>query len=474
MSAWDPLLARLSRTFAGERRDPETEFLPAALELVETPPSPIGRAMAFTIILFLVCALGWAVIGRVDIIATATGSVLPTGMTKVVQAADAGIVSAINVQDGDRVRKGDLLVRLDPTAIDADQVRATQDLWRAGLDVARLRALAGGRAGTADLAIPAGAPADAAADARAALRAQRDEEVARLADLDEQVREKGAELGGVRAEIDQLDAVLPILQQKDEIHQALHRKGFSTTFAFLDSQQDLTASRHQLVILQQKARQAEAERGALVQQRDTVRSDFAAKTMGDLATAEQHRDELSQELVKARQRTSETEIRAPIDGVIEQLALHTIGGVVTPAQRLLTVVPLNNSMTVEALLPNRDVGFVHAGQPVEVKVDAFNFTKYGLLPGTVVEVARDAVDRGAPEPAAAQPDVQADPPTGGQARYYLVRIALRRSTMQIDGEPEQLRPGMAVTAEIKTGRRTIIDYLLSPLARRSSESLHER
>lgn len=473
MNAMHPPFARLARHIVGEPRTTETEFLPAALELVETPPSPIGRAMAFTIILFLVFALAWAMIGRVDIIATATGSVLPTGMVKVVQAADGGIVSAIRVQDGDTVHRGDVLVRLDPTATAADQVNASQDLWRASLDAARLRALAHG--GSGRFVAPSGAPAEAVADSRTTLEAERAAQAARLADLDEQIGQKRAEAGGVRAEIDQLDAVLPILEQKNAIYDKLHSKGYSTTVAYLDAQQTVQAGRHQRIILQQKLAQAQAERAALTQQRDTARSEFAAKTMADLAIAEQHRDELSQQFVKARQRTRQTEIRAPIDGVVEQLALHTIGGVVTPAQRLLTVVPETDHLMVEALLPNRDVGFVRRGQQVQVKIETFNFTKYGLLPGTVIEVARDSTNRAAADQAALpQDDPRTSSSGGGEAQSYVVRIALARSTMEIEGRREPLRPGMAVTAEIKTGRRTIIDYLLSPLARRSSESLHER
>ena len=205
-------------------------------------------------------------------------------------------------------------------------------------------------------------------------------------------------------------------------------------------------------------------------QRDEAASRFASSVLGDLAKAEQARNELSQQLVKAETRSSNTQLRAPVDGVVEQLAVHTVGGVVTPAQRLLMVVPDRQNLIVEVRLENRDVGFVREGQPVEVKVETFTFTRYGLIKGKVVGVSRDVV--AAPDQGAGGPD--ATPADKLRPPAYVARIALDSSTMMVDGQRQSLQPGMAVTADIKTGRRTIVDYLLSPIAKRTNESLRER
>jgi hemolysin D len=165
-------------------------------------------------------------------------------------------------------------------------------------------------------------------------------------------------------------------------------------------------------------------------------------------------------------------LRSPIDGVVDQLAVHTLHGVVTPAEHLMIVVPDSRNLMVEAHLANRDVGFVHTGQAVKVKVETFSFTRYGLLEGRVVGVSRDVISederQSSGDPMAAQGGARIGSPT------YVARIALAKTSMMIDGRREQLQPGMTITAEIRTGNRTIIDYLLSPLARRSQESLHER
>ena len=453
----------------------EREFLPAALEVLETPPSPAGRAMAIVIGVFFVIAVAWAFLGKVDVLATAPGRLLPSGKIKLIQPLDPGIVRAIHVQDGDHVRAGQLLIELDPTATSADRDRLARDLSQTQLEVARLEALkhtaeTGGAPG--ELIAPAGANPDDVEQARAALRAQIDQQAAKVSSLDEQISEKKAEEAEVAATIAKLNASIPMLAEKERLHQKLHDMGYGTSFAYLDAQQELSEAKRDLVVNAARGDQAKAAGASLARQKAQAASEFAAGVLADLAKAEEKENQLTQDLVKAQQKSTQTDMRSPIDGVVEELAVHTVGGVVVPAQRLMIVVPDIQNLIVEAQLPNRDVGFVHPGQEVAVKVETFNFTRYGLIHGRVIDVSRDAVtqadrqaDDGAAPSAAPQ---QVGSPT------YIARISLDRSTMVVDGRVEPLLPGMAVTAEVRTGRRTIIDYLLSPLARKTNEALHER
>jgi hemolysin D len=454
-----------------ERRDAR-EFLPAALEVVETPPSPAARVVAYTVVLFAAIALAWAFIGKVDIIATAPGRVLPTGRVKQVQPMDTGAVVAIHVQDGDRVKAGQLLIELDPTTTAADSTMVSDGLVQAELDVARLIALKamgeGGR-GPANLAPPASATPAQLAQARATMRAQADQQTAKLADFDEQIAAKSAEVAQSAATVAKVQASIPILSEKERMRRDLQAKGYGTTFALLDAQQSLSEARLELEVQAQRGAQAQATKAALLKQRREAGSQFVAAVLTDLAKAEQRRKELSQEFVKAKTRSSRTQLRAPVDGTVEQLAINTVGGVVTPAQRLLTIVPDRQQLVIDAELANRDVGFVRPGQIVDIKVETFTFTRYGLLKGRVVRVSRDVVAADRSPEAVDSPAERAMRPPG-----YIARIVLDSTSMMINGERESLQPGMAVTAEIKTGRRTIIDYLLSPLAKRTSESLRER
>lgn len=473
MSALNSLVGRI---IGRDPRQDEREFLPAALEVVETPASPTGRAMGLIIILFFGVAVTWSFLGKVDILATAPGRVIPAGDIKIIQPLDPGVVRAIHVQDGDHVRAGQLLIELDPTQAGADSQRLSHDLIQARLDVARLTALKDavetGRA--PQFAAPADAPPERVEEARAALRAQADQQAAKLADLTQQISQKSAEAEEVTAELDKINAQLPMLAEKERIHRELTQQGFGTSLAYLDAQQQYAEARHELAVQSQKKAQALAARAALERQRDGARSQYVAELFTDLRKAEEQVNELSQELVKARDKSSQTELRSPIDGVVDQLAVHTLHGVVTPAQHLMIVVPDSRNLMIEAQLANRDVGFVHAGQAVKVKIETFNFTRYGLINGKVVDVSRDVItpDEGRATP----PDAAAGaaPQTGRAAPTYVARIALDKTSMVIDGRVEPLQPGMSVTAEIRTGNRSIIDYLLSPLARRTDESLHER
>jgi hemolysin D len=459
-----------------ERRD-EREFLPAALEVVETPASPTGRLVGLVIVLFFGLALAWAFLGRVDVIANAPGHIAPAGDIKVIQPLDAGLVRAIHVQDGDHVRAGQVLVELDPTQTAADSERLSRDLAQAQLDVARLSALKlaieTGR--SPQFVPPPGADPARVEEARAAMRAQADQAAAKVADLSQQISQKAAEAAEVRAETDKVQASLPMLAEKARIHHDLAQQGYGTSLADLDARQQLSEARHELGVQSQRAAQALAARAALERQRDEARSQYAADVLADQRKAEQQQNELTQDLVKAQNKSTQTELRAPIDGVVDQLAVHTLHGVVTPAEHLMIVVPDSGDLIIQARLADRDIGFVHAGQTVKVKVETFNFTRYGLLEGRVVGVSRDVVEPLDRQSAATPPSgAPAGSGAAAQAPTYVVRIALAKTSMMVDGRLKPLQPGMSVTADIRTGSRSIIDYLLSPIARKAQESLHER
>lgn len=458
-----------------DQRD-EREFLPAALEVLETPPSPTGRILAIVIGTFFTITVAWAFLGKVDIQATAPGRLLPSGKIKVIQPLDPGIVRTISVQDGDHVRAGQLLLSLDPTQAGADRDKLAHDLAQTQMDVARLEALkriaeSGGAAGP--FVVPPGANPDDVAQARAALRAQVDQQAAKIAGLEQQAGEKRAEEAEVAATIAKLNASIPMLEEKERLHQQLHDQGYGTSFSYLDAQQQLSEAKRDLVVEAARGDQARASAASLGRQKSEVSSEFNAGVLADLSKALEKQNELTQDLVKATQKSTQTEIRAPIDGVVEELAVHTVGGVVTPAERLMIVVPDNQNLTVEAQLANRDVGFVHPGQDVSVKIETYSFTRYGLIHGKVIDVSRDAVASATRQADEGNTSPNAAPPQPGSPTY-VARISLDRSTMMVDGQVRPLLPGMSVTAEVRTGHRTIIDYLLSPLARKGNEALHER
>jgi len=229
----------------------------------------------------------------------------------------------------------------------------------------------------------------------------------------------------------------------------------------------------------QKSRLHEAEdaAAAIREGRAQTEAEWRRDRSDDLAKAEQKAAGLSQDLIKAEQRTRLQRLTAPVDGMVQQLAVHTIGGVVTPAQALLVIVPSDSRLEIEAQVSNRDIGFVHAGQQAEIKVDTFNFTRYGLLHGEVLSVSQDAIVRDRPQDRTGDRGRGAASDSSeprGQELDYSARISLPQSQMQIDDRLVGLSPGMAVTVEVRTGSRRILSYLMSPLLRYRQETLRER
>lgn len=453
------------------RHEHEVAFLPAALEITESPPSPIGRAIGASIIAVFCFALAWASLGSVDIVATATGKIVPDGRTKLIQPFDTGVVRAINVRDGQSVKAGDVLIELDPTMTDADQEREKSDLLSAELDAARLRA-ALAEDPLAAFRPPQGASAAEIEMHRQFLASQLAEQNTKLAEIDREQTQKEAERSTTLASGAKLEATIPLLQERVDIQKKLVDQALASKVVYLSEYQELVGLQQDLNLQQSRLREADAAIALLKETREKTAAEYRRATYEALAKAEQRAASAAQEMIKAERRTKLQQLTAPVDGVVQQLAVHTVGGVVTPAQPLAVVVPSGSHLEIEAMLSNRDIGFVHPGQKAEIKVDTFNFTRYGLLHGEVLSVSSDAIVRDRQQ--GASNDRASDSEPRDQELQYATRVSLDRTDMQVDDKLVKLGPGMAVTVEVKTGTRSIIGYFLSPLAKTKQESLHER
>lgn len=455
----------------------ELAFLPAALEIVETPPSPLGRVIGLSIISIFAAALVWACIGTVDIVAVAPGKIVPSDRTKMIQPFETGVVRAIKVHDGQKVRAGDVLIDLDTTAVDAELGHLQGDLMAARLDIARLQAaIAGKDDPVAAFVPPKDAPPDLLEVYRGMLVSQSSEQKAKLATIDSQLAQKVAERDTIQASVDKLKSTIVPLQQRVEIREQLYQKELGSKVTYLAELQDLVGQRQDILVQEKRGSETNAAVAALTETRAKTVAEYERSLFDDLSKARQKAAGLERDIVKTAQRKNLQRLTAPVDGMVQQLAVHTVGGVVTPAQTLLYIVPAEGRLEIEAMVSNRDIGFVSAGQEAAVKIDTFNFTRYGLLRGTILSVSQDAIARDkAPDGAdkAAGASNESSEPRGREL-LYSARISLDRTQLAIEDKQVNLSPGMAVTAEIKTGRRRIISYLLSPLARYQHDSLRER
>jgi hemolysin D len=453
-----------------ERRRDELAFLPAALEIVETPPSPIGRAIVYTVVAVFAAAIAWASIGTVDIVAMAPGKIIPSGRTKTIQPFETGVVRAIHVRDGQSVKTGDVLIELDPTMNAAELGHLKSDLVGAQLEAARLYAALSQDDPIGAFKPPADALGPLIEMQRRLLASQVAEQKAKLASTDGQIAQKEAERATIKASIQPL-------QERVDIRRIMFSKELGSKLIYLQELQDLVGQQKEVLVQESRLSESDSAIAALQEVRSKTVAEYEHGLLDDLAKAEQKAAGLAQDVIKAEQRTSLQKLTAPVDGVVQQLAVHTIAGVVTPAQQLIVIVPAESQLEIEAMISNRDVGFVEAGQEAAIKIDTFNFTRYGLLHGTVLTVSNDAIQRDRPQDK--QPDKPQTAEAGssepkGQELVYAARVSLDRARMQVEDKTVNLSPGMAITLEIKTGSRSILSYLLSPLVRYKHDSLRER
>ncbi len=434
-------------------RGRELEFLPAVLELQDSPPSPVGRAIGAIIILVFVAGAAWASLGKIDVVAVAQGKIIPSGHTKIIQPLEQGVIKAIYVRDGQPVQQGDVLIELDTTIVGADQERLANEYLSAQLEAARLRALLAGRS---TLKAPDDAEPSVVALQRQLLRDQLAEYQARLASGKLVSDQRSAAIRQTEAQIANLEVTLPMMDERAEALTRLLEKKYISRMQYLEFEEDRVNKQHDLVALKEQLAQ---DTGALAEAKENYqasRSEFRKARQAELATVETRAASLSQELIKAKTRTGLQALTAPVDGVVQQLAVHTEGGVVTPAQQLMVIVPNAEHIEVEAWVENKDIGFVNPGHEAEIKVEAFPFTRYGTIDGEIVSLSKDAV------------------PLENVGLVYAAKVSMAKRTIKVEDKIVNLSPGMNVTVEIKTGQRRLIEFFLSPLFRAGKESLRER
>lgn len=449
---------RTERARALVPRITETQFLPAALEVAERPVSPTLRATAWILTIGLIATVLWLLLGRVDVVATASGRIIPTGDVKLVQSADNGTVRAIYVQDGDRVHQGQPLVDLDPTLVGAALEQARKELLAADVEVARNRAIANALAGAlgSPLALPPDVSPEVAETQRRLVQAHLAEVDANVASLVAARQSALADAHAAAAQAEKLARTTPILDREIAAMNALDAKGYAPGLRLMDLQRERRQEQgdRQIALAQQAKSFDDARKTA--QQIADVRETARKSVLADLAKAEADAIVRREDVIKAERRSRLQRLVAPVDGTVQQLALHTIGGVIESAKTLMVIVPTGSRIEVEARVLNKDVGFVREGQSVAVKVDAFPFTRYGVVPGRLRSLSRDAVSDS----------------KGGL--YYVARIALDRTFITVDGRELKLTSGLTVAADIRTGQRRIIGYLLSPLKGAIEQAGHER
>lgn len=429
----------------------------AIATLRDDPPATLAHAVLLSVAALAALLLLWAALAKLDIVASAEGRLVPRGYTKLVQPAQAGVVSAILVKDGDSVREGQVLLRLDARLASADTRAAESESALHRMTLRRVEAELAER----PFVQRSGEPSDLFAQVHAQWLARRQSLQGTLAQENESLHRARADLRAAEQTRAKLTQTLPLARQAAEAYRKLVAEGFVGELAasdrlrdVIEKERDLDAQTAAVAGLQAATLHASARIA-------NVRSQYRSQLEGERMETVMHVNRQAQELDKARTRATMLEIRAPHDGVVKDLAVTAPGAVVEAAAVLMNVVPVDEPLQAEVTLRNDDVGFVAIGQPVKLKVAAYPFQKHGLLEGRVALVSADATL-----------------PRGNEQQPLTYRAQVQLSSSHLDSPAGDARlalsPGMAVVAEIHQGRRTVLEYLLSPLKKVAQEAARER
>ena len=442
----------------GKEDDRETEFLPGILEVTETPPSPVGRAVLWSLAALLTIGFLWAYFGHVDETAVAEGKVIPVGQVKTVQVKNKGVVREIAVKDGQYVNAGDTLIVLSPTSADADYTSLSKRAAYYELDIARLEAELSGKAfepaGSDDLD-----PHDLMAEQqlyssrRGQYQAEHDAAAATVA-------QKEAELNAVASNYDKYKGMLEIAQEKENRLETLVEENAIAEFQLLEQRSQRIDTERNVEVQQKNLAEAEAAIDEAAKKLRSVDENYKKDVMTSLVESRKQYYAIEEELRKADEDAELTTVTAPCDGWVYNLAIHTEGAVVTDAQPLMMLVPKDADLEFEVWADNKDIGFLHEGQTAEIKVQTYDFQKYGVVKAELEDISPDA--------ASDERDMKT---------YEKYRLVLRQTDGGGTGifqKDTPIAPGMNVTAEIKIRQKRILDFFLDPFRRYTNESLRER
>lgn len=469
-------------TARSENLDPKAlDFAPSLLALQARPPSPLPRAMGSLIVMLVAMFIAWSAWGQLGIIAMAEGKLVPKTYVKIVQPAEGGILKDILVNEGDHVQGGQVLMRMDRQLAEADTRILDDAIAQRTLQLARIDAELSDRPLALTQSIPSPLAGEAQGEGevnsnllqqvQAQYHARRRAHEDALAEEQAALRRAQEDLAAAGQVREKLAALLPTYRQEEA---ALARLGERRLAAELDvlertrrriqTEQDLKTQERTLASL--KAAIAQSE-----QRLNQITSRYREQLQNERIEAQAELDRLTQERAKQQHRNTLLELKAPQDGVVKDVATHTPGAVVSPGTILLTLVPHDEPLQAEVMIRNEDIGFVRKGQTAKVKLAAYPFQKYGLVRGTVVHVGADAEEA---------PEIErTGTPTASTGRLnstlrYRATVQLQDQALERDGRYFALSPGMQVVAEVDLGRRTVIEYLLSPLQKTLLEAARER
>ena len=439
------------------------DFSPPLLRLQSAPPNPLGRKVLWVLLAMLAALLLWALLGRLDIVAVAEGKLIPESYVKIVQPAESGIVKDILVKEGESVKAGQVLMRMDTLVTEADAKAIDSEYQRKRLTLRRIEA----ELSSKPFHIAADDPPGLGEEIAAQYRANRNAQEAALAEERSRLVKAKQEMAAAEQVKKKLEETLPHYREQDKAYEKLVKDGFAGALMGSDKKRERLEKEQEL---QTQGFLIESAKAGILQSEKKlaqIDSDYRRQLHAERNDIQGQFDKLAQEVTKQAHKQALQELKAPQDGFVKDLATHTAGTVVQPGTVLLTLVPKDEILRAEVWISNEDIGFVRQGQPVKLKFAAFPFQKYGMVEGKVEHVSADAAGNSA-NTSMSETNKKVQP------SVYKALVRLERMQLEMDGEQFVLSAGMQTNAEIWLGDRTVMEYLLSPVKKAWHEAGRER
>ena len=448
--------------------DPQ-DFAPSLLRVQNQPPTPFASAMLRLLLILLFALILWAAFGKLDIVATAQGKLIPKTYLKIVQPFEQGLISEILVGEGQHVQAGQVLMRLDTTLSDADGQAINADYQ--GKQIA-LRRIDAELTDSSEFNREPNDPEALYGEASAQFKANRLAYQTALSEERSTHDKARSDLAAAQQSRTKLVEVLPHYREQAQAYADMAKDGYVSKLQatdknreFIEKEQDLKTQEHIIA-------SAKATLSASARKLEQISADYRQRLQAERADISDRLDKTTAEYAKQQYRHDLLELKAPQDGIVKDIATHTIGTVISPGTILMTLVPKDEILRAEVWVSNEDVGFIHQGQPTKVKLASYQFQKYGMVDGEVAHLSADATDNTQQGAGGSAPPNAKSP--NGQPYSYRALVDLKAQELIVDGIRHAISPGMQVTAEIHLGTRTILEYLLSPVMGAFQEAGRER
>lgn len=413
--------------------DDSHEFLPIIAEIEQEPMNPLGRTMFWILVTLIFCTVLWLFFGKADVVVSARGKIIPDGETKIIQPLEVGVIKKILIKEGDYVQKGETLMEIDPSTTEPELESLKANLGYINIERQRLKAASGtGSFGKVD--------SDSAQTQKSLYQAS-------VADLNNQLQAKYAEIRSINEEINNYRKQLAINSEKERR---------MSSVSDIIARNDLDKVHAENVEYRSKIQELQHQRAQNQKDADHIRTQFSTQNLNELADRDKKATELGANIKEIEFRNRKQVIVSPVDGYVNTLFIHTVGGVVTPAQKLVSVVPKEAPLVVKATVMNKDIGFIREKMPVLVKIDTFEYQKYGIINGVVKEVSKDSIE---------------DQKLG---QVYDVYITPLNKTLMVEGKETPITTGMSLTAEIKVNKRRIIEFFIYPMIKYWNQAITVR